>query len=202
MEGPAGPGRTDPSPDERGGALALAPPHPAARSPSRHRHGPLRLGRCRPSSSPWPATAGEAPPPAARCRAPNTAGRRGCRTAAHGCGTLGSASRRSGGCMDGGRRASASTCSAGPCPTPSLARWRSPRAGAFSGRSRGLTALAWLPSSDQPTKPAGTAKPEPHRSSTVLCRRSGLPGHGLGAAASRRRNGRRTLAVALPMARR
>jgi hypothetical protein len=43
--------------------------------------------------------------------------------------------------------------------------------------------LAWLPGSDQPTKPAGTAKPEPHRGSTVLsagraCR------HGLGAAAS------------------
>ena len=36
--------------------------------------------------------------------------------------------------------------------------------------------LAWLPGSDQPTKQAGTAKPEPHRGSTVLCRRSGLPG--------------------------
>src|SRR5215213_8651720 len=28
--------------------------------------------------------------------------------------------------------------------------------------------LAWLPGSDQPTKPAGTAKPEPHRGFTVL----------------------------------
>ena len=28
--------------------------------------------------------------------------------------------------------------------------------------------LAWLPGSDQPTEPAGTAKPEPHRGSTVL----------------------------------
>jgi hypothetical protein len=31
--------------------------------------------------------------------------------------------------------------------------------------------LAWLPGSDQPTKPAGTAKPEPHRGSTVLSSR-------------------------------
>jgi hypothetical protein len=189
--GPAGPGRTDPSPDERGGALALAPPRPVARPASRHRHGPLRLGRCRPSSSPWPATADQARPPAARCRAPNTAGRRDCRTAAHGCGTLGSASRRSGGCTDGGRRAWASTCSGGPSRTPSRARWRSPRAGASSGRSRGLTALAWLPGSDQPTKPAGTAKPEPHRGSTVLpggraCR--ARPGR-----LTPRRNGRRIL---------
>ena len=28
--------------------------------------------------------------------------------------------------------------------------------------------LAWLPGSDQPTEPAGTAKPEPHRGFTVL----------------------------------
>jgi hypothetical protein len=28
--------------------------------------------------------------------------------------------------------------------------------------------LAWLPGSDQPTEPAGTARPEPHRGSTVL----------------------------------
>jgi hypothetical protein len=36
--------------------------------------------------------------------------------------------------------------------------------------------LAWLPGSDQPTTQAGTAKPEPHRGSTVLPRRSGSPG--------------------------
>jgi hypothetical protein len=103
-------------------------------------------------------------------------GRRGCRTAARERGTPGSASRRSEGCTDGRRRAWASTCSGGPCPTPSRARWRSPPVGASSGRSRGLTALAWLPGSDQPTKQAGTAKPQPHRGATVLCRRSALPG--------------------------
>jgi hypothetical protein len=51
--------------------------------------------------------------------------------------------------------------------------------------------LAWLPGSDQPTKPAGTAKPEPHRAPTVLpagraCRAQ--PGR-----LTPRRNGRRIL---------
>jgi hypothetical protein len=51
--------------------------------------------------------------------------------------------------------------------------------------------LAWSPGSDQPTKPAGTAKPEPHRAPTVLpggraCR--ARPGR-----LTRRRNGRRIL---------
>jgi len=51
--------------------------------------------------------------------------------------------------------------------------------------------LAWLPGSDQPTKQAGTAKPEPHRAPTVLpggraCR--ARPGR-----LTRRRNGRRVL---------
>jgi hypothetical protein len=45
--------------------------------------------------------------------------------------------------------------------------------------------LAWLPGSDQPTKPAGTAKPEPHRGSTVLpagraCRARSWAGRVLG----------------------
>ena len=168
VEGPAGPGRTAPSPDEGGGGLALAPLLPVAAPASRHGHRRALLGRCRPSSSPWPATTGEAPPPAARCRAPGTAGRRGCRTAGRGCGRPGSASRRSGGCTDGGRRAWASSCTCGPCRSPSRARWRAPRVGASSGASRGLTALGWLPGSDHPTKQAGTAKPEPHRGSTVL----------------------------------
>jgi hypothetical protein len=153
-EGPAGPGSTAPSPDEGGGGLAPAQPLPAAEPASRHRHGPLRLGRRRPSSSPWPATTGPVPPPAARCRAPNTAGRRGCRTAARGCGRPGSASRRSAECTDGRRRAWASTCSGGPCRSLLRARWRSPRAGASSGASRGLTALG-LVARLRPTRQAG-----------------------------------------------
>jgi hypothetical protein len=36
--------------------------------------------------------------------------------------------------------------------------------------------LAWLPGSDQPTEQAGTAKPKPHRGSTVRPRGSSLPG--------------------------
>ena len=109
--------------DGRGGGVAPAQPRPAAAPANRHRQGPLRLGQCRPSSSPWPATAGPAPPPAAQCRAPDTAGRRGCRTAARGRGTPGSANRRSAECTDGRRRAWASTCSCGPCRSPSRARW-------------------------------------------------------------------------------
>ena len=51
---------------------------------------------------------------------------------------------------------------------------------------------AWLPGSDQPTKQAGTAKPEPHRCSTVLpagraCRAWSGP------AGDRKSNGRRLL---------
>jgi hypothetical protein len=136
----AGPGSTAPSPDEGGGGLALVQLLLAVEPASRHRHRAL-LGQCRLSSSPWPATAGPAPPPTARCRAPDTGGRRGCRTAGRERGTPGSASRRSAVCRDGGRRAWASTCSGGPCPTPSRARWRSPRAGVSSGRSRGVTVL-------------------------------------------------------------
>jgi hypothetical protein len=139
--GPAGPDSTAPSPDERGGGVAPAQPLPAAAPASRHRHRRALLGQCRPSSPPWPAIAGPAPPPAAQCRAPDTAGRRGCRTAARSCGKPGSASRRSAGCTDRSRRASASRYKCGPCRTPSRAGWRSPRAGGSSGRSRGVTAL-------------------------------------------------------------
>ena len=84
----------------------------------------------------------------------DTAGRRGCRTAGRGSGRPGSASRRSGGCTDGGRRASASTCSGGPCRSPSRARWRSPPVGGPSGRSRGATALG-LVARLRPTHQAG-----------------------------------------------
>jgi hypothetical protein len=121
--GPGGPGSTAPSPCGGGDGVEPAQPRPAAKPASWHRRGLLRLGRRRPSSSPWPATAGPAPPPAARCRAPGTAVRRGCRTAARGRGTPGSASRRSAGCTDGGRRASASRCICGPCRSPIRAGW-------------------------------------------------------------------------------
>ena len=136
---------------------------PRGKPASRHRRGSLRIGRCRPSSSPLPATAGPAPPPAAQCRAPGTASRRGCRTAARGRGTPDSGGRRSAGCTDGARRASASRCICGPCQSPSRAGWQSPRAGGPFGRSPGVTALAWSSGSDQPTKQTDTAKPEPHR---------------------------------------
>ena len=168
VEGPAGPGRTTRSPDEGGGGVAPAQPRPAAAPASRHRHRRARLGGRRLSSCPWPATAGPAPPPAARCRTPGTAGRCGCRTAARRCGRPGSANRRSAGCTDGHRRASASKCSCGPCRTLSRARWRSPRAGASSGASRGLTALG-LVARLRPTRQAGGHGPAgAHRSLTVL----------------------------------
>jgi hypothetical protein len=169
-EGPAGPGSTAPSPDEGGGGLALVQLLPAAAPASRHRHRHRRalLGQCRLSSSPWPATAGRAPPPAARCRAPGTAGRRGCRTAVRGRGRPDSASRRSGGCTDGVVGLGPARAAAG------LVQPRAGRDGDLPGPAHLPAAheasppLAWLPGSDQPTKPAGTAKPEPHRGSTVL----------------------------------
>jgi hypothetical protein len=99
--GPAGRGSTAPSPCGPGSGAAPPLPRPAADPASRRHHGPLPAGRCRPSSSPCPATTAPAPPPAARCRAPGTAGRRGCRTAGRGCGTLGSEDRSSAGYTDG-----------------------------------------------------------------------------------------------------
>jgi hypothetical protein len=186
-EGPAGPGSTAPSPDEGGGGLALVQLLPAAAPASRHRHRHRRalLGQCRLSSSPWPATAGRAPPPAARCRAPGTAGRRGCRTAVRGRGRPDSASRRSGGCTDGVVGLGPARAAAG------LVQPRAGRDGDLPGPAHLPAAheasppLAWLPGSDQPTKPAGTAKPEPHRGSTVLpagraCRARSWAGRVLG----------------------
>jgi hypothetical protein len=116
------PGSTAPSPDEPGGGVAPAQPLPAAEPARHHDHRRALLGQCRPSSSPWPATAAPAPPPAARCRAPDTADRRSCRTAGHEYGRPGNARCRSGECTDRCRRAWASKCSGGPCRAPSRAR--------------------------------------------------------------------------------
>jgi len=153
---------------------------PAATPASRQPHRPLLHGPGGPSSPPWLATAGPAPPPTARCRASDTQGQRGCRTAGRGCGRPGSANRRSAGCTDRGRRAWANRYRCGPYRTPSRAGSRSPRAGGSSGRSQVSPSVAWLPGSDQPTKQAGTARSEPHRSFTVLLRPVGLAGYGLG----------------------
>jgi hypothetical protein len=118
-----------------------APPPPAAPPAIGQPHRPLLLGPGGPSSPPWPATAAPAPPPTAQSPAPDTAGQHDCRTAARECGRPGSANRRSGGCTARGRRASASSYMGGPCPIPSRAGWRSPRAGGCSGRSPGVTAV-------------------------------------------------------------
>ena len=169
------PGSTAPSPDEPGGGVAPAQPLPAAEPASHHDPHRALVGQGRPSSSPWPATAGPAPPPAARCRAPDTADRRSCRTAGRGYGRPGNARRRSVECTDRCRRAWASKCSGGPCRAPSRAGGRSPRARASSGAPRGLTALGLLPGSDQPTRQAGL----PSRSASLTYRtprRYGLPG--------------------------
>jgi hypothetical protein len=72
---------------------------------------------------------------------------------------------------------SARTGVVGPRPARAAAALVEPRArrdGDLPGAARlpapheASPPLAWLPSSNQPTKPAGTAKPEPHHSSTVL----------------------------------
>ena len=71
---------------------------------------------------------------------------------------------------------------AGPCRSPSRARWRSPRAGGSSGRSRGLTAFGLVAGLRPPTKRA-----RPGRSRIAVPPYSppvGPAGHGLGAAAS------------------
>jgi hypothetical protein len=103
------PDSTDPSPCGRSGGLPPAQPHSAATPASRHSHRPHLLRPGGASSPPWPATAGPAPPLTARCHAPDTAGHRGCRTAARGCGRPGSANRRSAGCTERNRRAAAGT---------------------------------------------------------------------------------------------
>src|SRR4029453_15546803 len=73
-----------PLPRPRPPAAHLIPPRPTPASRQSHR--PLLPGPGGPSSPPWLATAGLAPPPTARCRAPDTARQRGCRTAARSCG--------------------------------------------------------------------------------------------------------------------
>ncbi len=165
---PAGLGNTDPSPCGDGGGVASAHLLPAAAPTSRHPHGWLLLGPSRPSSSPWRATAGPAPPPRARCHAPDTAGHRGCRTAARRHGRPGSANRRSAGCMDERRPAWASSCNCEPCRSPSQAGGRSLRADELSGRSPGVTALGLLARLRPIHQAGGTARPEPHRRTTVL----------------------------------
>jgi hypothetical protein len=166
--------------------VTLAQLPPAATPAIRQSHRLLLLGPSAPSSPPWLATAGPAPPPAARCRAPDTAGHRGCRTAARSCGRPGSASRRSAGCTDGHCRAWASRCNCGPCRSPNRARWRSPRAGGSSGRSRGVTALG-LVARLQPAHQTGGygqvgAASRFHRTPPPF----GLAGDGLGASGDSR----------------
>jgi hypothetical protein len=175
--------------------VTLAQLPPAATPAIRQSHRLLLLGPSAPSSPPWLATAGPAPPPAARCRAPDTAGQRGCRTAARSCGRPGSASRRSAGCTDGHCRAWASRCNCGPCRSPNRARWRSPRAGGSSGRSRGVTALG-LVARLQPTHRTD-GRVRPSRSRVAVPPYSpagrGSPGTVWVRPATQGRNGRRAL---------
>ena len=74
------------------------------------------------------------------------------------------ANRRSAECTDRRPRASASKCSGGPCRAPSRARWRSPEPTGLPAAHEASPPLAWLPGSNQPTKPAGT----PSRSRIVV----------------------------------
>ena len=53
--------------------------------------------------------------------------------------------------------------------------------------------LAWLPGSDQPTKQAGTAQPEPHGAHPPYSPAGGPAGHGLVRRPARRRHGRRVV---------
>jgi hypothetical protein len=151
---PPGPGSTDPSPCGPGDGVGPAQrvPRGSAGQPSASWPAAARTVRRLPA--PWLATAAPAPPPAARRRAPDTAARRGCRTAARSCGRPDSANRRSAGCTDRSHRASASRYRCGPCRIPSRAGWRSPRAGGSSGRSPGVTALG-LVARLRPTHQAG-----------------------------------------------
>jgi hypothetical protein len=82
----------------------------------------------------------------------------------------------------------ARTSVVGPGPTATGVALVDPRAGREGDLPgpAGLPAahqvsppLAWLPGSDQPTKQAGTARPEPHRGTTVLPRPVRLAGYGL-----------------------
>jgi hypothetical protein len=135
------------------------------------------LSGCRLSLSPWPATAGPAPPPGARCRAPGTAGRCGCRTAGRGCGRPGSANRRSAGARIGIVR---------PWPAAANVAFVKPR----SGRDADLPGPARLPAHwchrpwpgcRAPTNPPRwRARPSRSRMAPVhrTPRRKGIPGRG------------------------
>src|SRR6266545_2639120 len=85
----------------------------------------------------------------------------------------------------------------GPGPAGAPAALVDPRSGLdadLPGPARLLAAhqasppLAWLPGSDQPSKQAGTAKPEPHGARPPYSPAMGPAGQGLGA--TRRRDGR------------
>jgi len=148
---------------------------PAATPASRQPHRPLLHGPGGPSSPPWLATAGPAPPPTARCRASDTQGQRGCRTAGRGCGRPGSANRRSAGCTDR---------VVGLGPTGTGVALTEPRA----GRDRDLPGPAGLPAAHRchrpwpgcqaPTNPP-SRRARPGRSRIVVspysCGRSGSP---------------------------
>jgi hypothetical protein len=77
-------------------------------------------------------------------------------------GTPGSASRRSTGCTDRGHRAWASSCTCGPCRSRSGLDADLPGPAHLPAAHQASPPLAWLPGSDQPSKQAGTTKPEPH----------------------------------------
>jgi hypothetical protein len=160
VEGPANPGSTAPSPDEGGGGGAPAQPLPAAEPASHHRHRRALLGQCRPSSSPWPpqpvqlrrqrpgamlqilqiAVAVERPAVDTAGQATPVAGLRSART--------------------GAVRRRPARAAAG------LAEPRAGRDGDLPGPARlpapheASPPLGLLPGSDQPTRQAGTAKPE------------------------------------------
>jgi hypothetical protein len=88
---------------------------------------------------------------------------------------------------------------------PSAAGDRLTRPTTVSGKPRpqrqvtkGAPPLAWLPGSDQPTKQAGMATPEPHRALHRILWRSGLPGTVWVRPATRRHNTRHTLRRGVP----
>jgi hypothetical protein len=95
--------------------------------------------------------------------------------------------------MVGGRRASASSCIYGLCPSPSRAGWRSPRAGGSSGRSRGLTALGLVVRLLPTHQAGGHGQAEAALRFHRTPRRSGRPGTVWVRPATRRATRRRTL---------
>jgi hypothetical protein len=127
--GPAGPGRTAPSPAERGGGVA----------PAQRPGAVLQILQI--------AVAVERPPVDAASPAAPVAGLRSARTGVVGLGPA---------------RAAAAL------PEPGSGRDGDlPGPAGLPAGHEASPPLAWLPGSDQPTKQAGTAKPEPHGASTV-----------------------------------